>query len=77
MMGAPPTNFGGFGQGAFQQYQPPRKGASVLGGQEGANDLADTLTNESTKQLKSGNPVMMADITKKETKPAVIEVDGE
>ena len=64
-MGAPPTNFVGFSQGAFQQYQTPRQGASVLGGQESVNEIADTLTTESTKQLKSGNPVMMADGTKK------------
>ena len=49
----------------------------MLGGQEGVNEIADTLTSESTKQLKSGNPVMMADNTKKETMPAIIEVDGE
>jgi hypothetical protein len=77
MMGAPPINFGGFKQGAFQQYQLPRQGANVLGGQEGVNEIADTLTSESTKQLKGGNPVMMADNTKKETKLAIIEVDGE
>ena len=65
MMGAPLTNFGGFGQGAFQQYQPPTQGGNVLGGQEGVNEIADTLTNESTKQLRSGNSVMMADGTKK------------
>ena len=49
----------------------------MLGGQEGVNEIAETLTSESTKQLKSGNPVMMADNTKKETKLANIEVDGE
>ena len=64
-MGAPLNSFGGFGQGAFQQYQPPTQGGNVLGGQEGANQITDTLTNESTKQLRSGNLVMMADGTKK------------
>ena len=41
------------------------QGGNVLGGQEGVNELVDTLTNESTKQLRSGIPVMMADGTKK------------
>ena len=64
-MGAPLNNFSGFGQGAFQQYQPPTQGGNVLGGQEGVNEIVDTLTNESTKQLRSGIPVMMADGTRK------------
>ena len=68
-MGIPPINFSGFSnQSAFQQYQPTRPGANMLGGQEGANQITETLTNESTKQLRGGNPVMMADGTKnKET----------
>ena len=64
-MGAPLNSFCGFGQGAVQQYQPTTQGGNVLGGQGGVNELADTLTNESTKQLRSGIPVMMSDGTKK------------
>ena len=64
-MGARLNNFNGFSQGEFQQYQQLTKGGNVLGGQEGANQITDTLTNESTKQLRDGNLVMMADGTKK------------
>ena len=49
----------------------------MLGGQEGANQISETLTNESTKQLKVGIPVEMTDNTKKETILATIEEDGE
>jgi hypothetical protein len=78
VMGVPPINFGGFSnQSAFQQYQPTKQVANVLGGQEGANQISETLTNESTKQLKVGKPEMMADNTKKETKLAIIVEEGE
>ena len=77
-MGVPPINFGGFSnQSAFQQYQPTRLSANMLGGQEGANQITETLTNESTKQLKVGIPAEVTDNTKKETKLATIDEDGE
>ena len=78
VIGAPPINFSGFSnQSAFQQYQPTRLGAYILGEQEGTNQITETLTNESTKQLKVGVPAEVTDNTKKETKLATIEEDGE
>jgi hypothetical protein len=77
-MGVPSINFGGFNNpSAFQQYQPTIPNANVIGGQEGANQISETLTNESTKQLKVGIPAEVADNTKKETKLATIDEDGE
>ena len=77
-MGVPPINFGGFSnQSAFQQYQPTILSANVIGGQEGANQISETLTSESTKQLKIGIPTEVADNTKKETKLATMDEDGE
>ena len=77
-IGIAPINFGGFGgPSAFQQYQPTRLNANMLGGQEGANQITETLTNESTKQLKVGIPAEVADNTKKETKLATVDEDGE
>jgi len=77
-MGVPSINFGGLSnQSAFQQYQPAILNANMIGGQEGANQITDTLTNESTKQLKVGIPAEVADNTKKETKLATIDEDGE
>ena len=77
-MGIPPINFGGFSNpSAFQQYQPTILSANVIGGQEGANQISETLTSESTKQLKVGIPAEVADNTKKETKLATIDEDGE
>jgi plastocyanin domain-containing protein len=49
----------------------------MLGGQEGANQISETLTSESTKQIKVGIPAEVADNTKKETKLATINEDGE
>ena len=77
-MGVPSINFGGFSnQSAFQQYQPTILSANMIGGQEGANQITETVTNESTKQLKIGIPAEVADNTKKETKLATIDEDGE
>ena len=49
----------------------------MLGGQEGANQITETLIKESTKQLKVGAPAEVTDNTKKETKLATIEADSE
>ena len=77
-MGVLPINFGGFSNpSAFQQYQPTILSANVIGGQEGANQISETLTDESTKQLKAGIPAEVPDNTKKETKLATIDEDGE
>ena len=77
-IGIAPINFGGFGgPSAFQQYQPTILRANVIGGQEGANQISETLTSESTKQLKVGIPAEVADNTKKETKLATVDEDGE